>query len=128
MFLRHTAPCLAAELAVLLLKYGFEPKSHGTFVDESQMELLSAFDFSNSMRVVVSDRGGGVPNAARWLGLFWLPCLLHVMDTFVKWALGLVNQSSSASQPSKTYKQIRDIYYGKVNLPQKIRTTGKVRK
>lgn len=76
-------------MAVMCLSCQYFPGSHtGKAVADAVREALAKFGLEpDDIVMYVSDSGGGIPAAAKELGIFRLACALHVIDTIVGRAL-----------------------------------------
>ena len=80
-------------LSGLLTKFGLPPRT------PSLLQRKHTADHSNSIRHAVTDDGGGVPNAAKELGVDRSHCGLHCWDLVQGWALGLKGKWTSREEP-----------------------------
>jgi len=78
-------------MKVMCLACRYFPGSHTKeAIAEVMRDALAKFGLdAEDVIVYVSDSGGGIPAAAKVLGLFRLACMLHLLDTITGRALGV---------------------------------------
>ena len=85
-------------MTVMCLACRYFPGSHTKeAIAEVMRDALAKFGLdAEDVIVYVSDSGGGIPAAAKVLGLFRLACMLHLLDTITGRALGVKGLGSGA--------------------------------